>query len=160
MILIQPYAQKLRNGMPNAKTYHRWSELIHRLYELDKNVVQIGLDGEEQLTDVFIKQPSLKYIKDLVTGCSIWIAVDSFLPHFARGIKPGVVIWSVSDPNIFGYKDNLNILKSRKYLRGNQFGIWEQQSFIKEAFLPPDDIFYLIKDYYNEHTAGRGEEST
>ena len=72
--------------------------------------------------------------------------MDSFLPHLAQQVeKPGVVIWSVSDPEIFGYKNNLNILKDRKYLRGNQFDIWEAGSYNPEAFLKAEEVYSVIK---------------
>jgi hypothetical protein len=151
MILIHPYAQKLRNNMPNAKTYHRWKDLILLLKVLDSDIRQIGLPGEEQIVDKMITIPTIKTIISLLEESHYFITIDSFLPHLAYNIsKVGVVIWSVSDPKIFGYPANLNILKDSKYLRKNQFGIWEQQSFVEDAFLPPEIIVVKIKErFYN-----------
>lgn len=134
MILISPFTKKPKN-------YPYWKELVR---ELD-DVVQIGVDGEEQLVDDFRKNLPLKEIEKLVKKCDYWISVDSFLPHLAHHIKkPGVVIWALSDPEIFGYKENLNILKDRKYLRANQFYTWDKELVNEDAFLKPKEIIKQI----------------
>jgi hypothetical protein len=46
MILISPYAQKLRNGNQNPKNYPWWPELISKI---DEEIVQVGIKGEIQL---------------------------------------------------------------------------------------------------------------
>jgi ADP-heptose:LPS heptosyltransferase len=145
MILISPFSKKLRNGMPkHPKDYPYWKKLVKLLKD---NIIQIGIEGEKKLTKDFRKNLSLKEIEELVKECKYWISVDSFLPHLAKHIgKTGVVIWSVSDPEIFGYKENLNILKDRKYLRKNQFSIWEQESYNEDAFLKPEEIIKLIEE--------------
>ena len=40
----------------------------------------------------------------------------------------------MSDKNIFGYPQNINLLKNKKYLRKNQFDTWEAEEFIEKAF--------------------------
>jgi hypothetical protein len=50
------------------------------------------------------------------------------------------VIWGISDPDIFGYDYNTNILKDRKYLRPDPFGTWKE---IKE-----DEKTKVKKDVY------------
>ena len=139
MIVIHPFAQKLRNGMSNAKTFPGWKELIPLLGESD--IIQLGVKGEEPLVPDFREQLPLKAITALVKEAALWVSIDSFLPHLAKhASRPGVVIWSVSDPLIFGYPENLNLLKDRRYLRANQFGIWEEQSFVADAFLTAPEI--------------------
>ncbi len=145
MIVVHPHAQWMRNGMPNAKTYPYWREVIALL---DDEVVQVGVEGEEQLVkDMRIAQP-LKEIHALLVRCDYWVSVDSFLPHLAHHIpKPGVVLFSVSDPTIFGYPENLNLLKDRCHLRPNQFAIWEEQSYNPEAFLEPKAVLKAIREW-------------
>lgn len=124
--------------MPNPKTYPWWPELVKKL---DHSIIQIGVEGEQQLVPDCRFNLSLKQLKVLVSLCDVWLTVDSFLPHLAHIVgKPGVVIWSVSDPTIFGYPENINLLKDRKYLRPNQFEYWEAQSFVEEAFVSPDVV--------------------
>ena len=143
MIILHPYAKKLRTGMPHPKDYPHWKELAELL---DQHVIQIGIEGEAQIVEDFRRGLSLKEIEALVRTCDYWIAVDSFLPHLAKHIgKRGVVIWSFSDPLIFGYPENINILKDRKYLRAKQFDIWESCGRVEEAFLSPQCIMDFIK---------------
>ncbi len=145
MILIHPYAQKLRNGGRNAKNYPYWPALLAGLHD---SVVQIGVAGEDALVSDFRMHLSLKDISALVQTCSLWIAVDSFLPHLAFHLhKPGVVLWSVSDPLIYGYPDNLNLLKDRSYLRAQPFGIWEQQPYNADAFVSADAALAQIRHF-------------
>jgi ADP-heptose:LPS heptosyltransferase len=143
MILLHAYAQSLRNGMPNPKNYPFWADLLSRL---DEDVVQIGIAGDVPLVDdVRIGLP-LTEIRALVASCDYWISVDSFLPHLAHHLpKPGVVLWSVSDPDRFGYPENLNLLRDRSYLRPRQFRIWEEQTFNAEAFMPAEDAARQIQ---------------
>lgn len=143
MILIQPYAQKLRTGLPNPKNYPWWSELLALL---PGPVVQVGVEGEERLTTDFRPGLSLKRIGELVRECDYWIAVDSFLPHLAfHEAKPGVVFWGPSDPRHFGYECNLNLLLDRKFLRRHQFQIWEQVSRDPAAFMTADHAASTIQ---------------
>lgn len=145
MIVVHPFARPMRNGMPNAKTYPYWRELLALL---DDEIVQIGVEGEEQLVkDVRVALP-LKEVHALLLRCDYWISVDSFLPHLAHHIpKPGVVLFSVSDPAIFGYAENLNLLKDAKHLRRNQFGIWEEETYNPEAFCEPRAVLKAIREW-------------
>ena len=144
MILIHPFAKLLRNGQRNPKTYPWWRELINLMGK--ESVVQLGLEGEARLVSDFRKNLALKEIRGLLKECRLWVSIDSFLPHLAHHVrKPGVVIWSVSDPNIFGYPENLNLLRDRKYLRKNQFGIWEAESFNPNSFMKAEEIFEHLR---------------
>lgn len=53
MIIISPYSKALRNGKTNAKNYPYWKELIELIKE---PIVQVGIDGEEQLVPDFRKR--------------------------------------------------------------------------------------------------------
>lgn len=143
-IVIAPYAQKLRNGKINPKNFPYWKELI-QLLEPKYKIIQVGVNGEEKLTKAAAFNLDLDSLKELLINSKFWISVDSFLPHLAHHInKKGVVIWGPSDPNIFGYKENINILKDRKYLRSNQFDIWEVQEFNADAFVSAENIYKTI----------------
>lgn len=145
MIIISPHAQKLRNGKINPKNYPFWSELVNLLFKKGYELIQVGVEGEEQLVPDFRKNLSLTELADLVKTCDTWISVDSFFQHFCWDLKkPGVVIWSQSDPNIFGHKENTNILKDTKYLRTHQFHLWEQCDYIKEAFVEPSEVLNAV----------------
>jgi ADP-heptose:LPS heptosyltransferase len=142
MILIAPFARKMRNGMPHAKDFPFWSELLKMI---DEHVVQVGTTGEKRLTKDFRKDLPLPELEKLILECKNWVSVDSFLPHMAKHLgKPGIVLWSVSDPEIFGYPENLNLLKDRKYLRKDQFAVWEAVTLDPETFVGPEEVYRAL----------------
>src|SRR5690349_8577018 len=101
-ILISRGVRPLRNGKTNAKTYPYFDELVSLLG--DYEIKEIETMPLEQL------EPTIKSAETV-------ICVDSFIQHFCWLIgKQAVVIWGKSDPLIFGHKENINILKDRKYL--------------------------------------------
>jgi ADP-heptose:LPS heptosyltransferase len=151
MIIISPYAQKLRNGNNNPKNYPYWDSLIILLKQVDPEIVQVGIKGEEPLVADTRFNLSLDDLTKLVKQCDTWIGVDSFFQHFCWDLnKPGIVIWGQSDPNIFGHPENINLLLDRKYLRKNQFHIWEQCEYRTDCFVDPhiiiNKIHILLKD--------------
>ena len=75
MIIISPYSKALRNGKRNPKNYPYWQELIELIKE---PIVQIGIEGEEQLVPDFRKNLSLSELRELVNQCRTWISCDSF----------------------------------------------------------------------------------
>lgn len=142
MIIIAPFAKQMKNGMPHAKDFPFWNELLDMIKE---HVIQIGIEGEQQLTKDFKKDLTIGEIENLIRTCRTWISVDSFLPHMAKHLcKPGIVLWSRSDPNIFGYPENINLLKDRKYLRKNQFAIWEVVVLNPETFVSPEIVYQAL----------------
>lgn len=146
MILISPYSRALRNGKKNPKNYPYWKEVIKELQR--KDIIQIGIEGEEQLVSDFRKGLSLEQIRKLVKECDFWISVDNFFPHLANHIgKSGVVLWGISDPNIFGYTNNLNIIKDRKYLRKNQYDIWENYTHTDEVFMDANTVSEMVRSF-------------
>ena len=143
MIIISPFSKKLRNGKNNPKNYPYWKDLIALI---DEPIIQVGIDGEEQLVPDFRKNLSLDELAELVKQCRTWISVDSFFQHFCWDLgKPGIVIWGQSDPKIFGHDENINILKDRKYLRKEQFFLWEQAEFRNDCWVSPQEILEKLK---------------
>jgi hypothetical protein len=148
-IIISPYSQRLRNGKTNPKNYPYWNKLVELLNK-DFHTIQIGRTGEPVLknADQVKFDLKLKEIEELVKLCTTWISVDSFLPHLVNSMenkKPGIVLWSQSDPKIFGYDYNLNILKSRSYLRQFQFGTWEGTKTEPLSYFSPVQVYEIIK---------------
>jgi ADP-heptose:LPS heptosyltransferase len=143
MIIISPYAQKLKNGKTNPKNYPYWRELIA---QIDEHIVQVGVEGEEQLVQDFRKDLTIKELKELITKCRTWISCDSFFQHLAWDMrKPGIVLWSVSDPNIFGHTENINLLKSRDNLADNQFFWWDYIEHDPTKFVEPDVVLKFLQ---------------
>lgn len=138
MIIIHPFAKSLNNGKTNPKNYPYWKELISKINE---PIVQIGVSWEEQLVDDFRQNLSIVELEALLAECRTWIAVDSFFQHLAwRSGKKGIVLWSVSDPNIFGHPENINLLKDRVNLAPNQFLWWDFTKHDPNKFVKPEEV--------------------
>jgi len=138
MILIAPYAQKLVNGERNPKNYPFWQEVIAGITE---PIIQVGVEGEQQLVPDFQKNLKIKDLRALIKECRIWISCDSFLQHLAwdEG-KRGIVLWSVSDPLIYGHDENINLLKDRANLAENQFLWWDSVAYDSKKFVEATEV--------------------
>lgn len=148
-IVVFPWAKKLRNGGNNPKNYPWWPELIEKLQSLGHEIIQVGVDDEEQLVSDFRKNLSIADLSLLLQSADTWIGVDSFGQHlgWSLGIR-GMAIFGQSDPLIFGHKENVNVLKSRDCLREKQFWWWEQIDYREDVFLPPDDIIKIFQENF------------
>jgi ADP-heptose:LPS heptosyltransferase len=142
MIIIHPFAKSLVNGKRNPKNYPYWKELIALI---DEPIIQIGIEGEEQLVEDFRKNLSIMELRQLIKECRTWIAVDSFFQHLAWSeSKQGIVLWSVSDPEIYGHGANINLLKDRLYLAQNQFLWWDFTEHNNDAFVEPKEVIKFL----------------
>jgi ADP-heptose:LPS heptosyltransferase len=142
LIVISPYSRPLSNGKNNPKNYPFWEELISMIKE---PIVQIGVEGEMQLVKDFRKGLPISQLKELLRECRTWISCDSFFQHLAWvEKKKGIVLWSVSDPLIYGHPENTNLLKDRKYLAGNQFLWWEAYDHNAEIFVSAREVFKCL----------------
>lgn len=150
-IIISPYSRPLRNGGNNPKNYPFWEELIFKLKGYDLNVLQIGAWKEQPLlgVDNVIFGASLNTLLINLREALTFICVDNFLPHFAHFYNiPGIVLWGQSDPTIFGYPENDNLLLSRKHLRPKQFDIWEGIEYKEQVFVKPDVVISVLNNKY------------
>jgi len=144
MIIIAPYAQKLRTGKQNPKNYPYWETLIEMIKE---PIIQVGVAGEKQLVPDFRTNLPIPELRKLIRECRTWIGVDSFFQHLAwdEG-KKGIVLWGPSDPLIFGHPENINLLKDRSHLVENQFIWWEATEHLNERFVKPKEIIDRLKE--------------
>jgi len=151
IVLFSPFSQKLRNGNQNPKNFPYWQELITLLRQSGKveEIWQLGIGNEYRFEGTTQKHfnKSFAEIAELANKSSVWLSVENFMPHLCNsyGVKTkGIVIFSKSDPVHYGYPQNLNLLKDRKYLRPDQFFIWEQCDFQEEAFVSAQVVFEEI----------------
>ena len=143
MIIISPWSRGLRNGGQNPKNYPWWPELIGMITE---PIVQVGLNGEQQLVKDMRTNLSLTDLKQLIHDCRTWISVDTFFQHLAWSEnKKGIVLWGPSDPEIYGHPENINLLASRELLAANQFLMWEQQVYDAARFVRPEIVLEHLK---------------
>jgi ADP-heptose:LPS heptosyltransferase len=143
-IVISPFAAKLPEDRPNAKNYPWWKELIAMLNADGHEVIQIGTTSEPRLDGVsqFIQGFPLERIEQLLRDCDTWISIDSFLPHLCATmrLKGGIVIWAQSNPKIWGYPTNTNLLKDMKYLRERQYAPWYEATPNPDSFVSPEVV--------------------
>jgi len=147
-ILLAPYSHKMLSGKPNPKNYPFFSEVVSAL-KSECYITQIGVSGEAKIpgADKIELDRSFDDLKKMLDECDIFVSVDSFFPHFAKynNRSGGIVIFSLSDPEIFGYPDNINVLKDRQFLRRGQFMKWDDASYDVHSFVSPDIIVSKIK---------------
>lgn len=148
-IVLHPYAAKLFSGNRNPKNYPRFVEVVGLLSNKGHEIIQIGVKGEDRIigVDQFIVGWPLAKLKQVIDDADVFVAVDSFLPHFVHvecNRKRGVVIWSLSDPLIWGHPENINLLKDRRYLREFQFQSWHDVEFNHDAFIAPERIVEAV----------------
>jgi ADP-heptose:LPS heptosyltransferase len=144
-ILIAPFSKPLNAKQQNAKNYPYWQKLVELLKQ--KYILTQIVFGNEPKLDVnfHIFNPNLLELEVLLKNNHTWLSVDTYLQHIANFVeKTGIVIWGQSDPLIFGHKENLNLLKDRKYLRENQYGLWRDCEFKEEVFMQPEVVYNEI----------------
>lgn len=142
MIIISPYAKALLSGKQNPKNYPYWEELIGLIKE---PIIQVGIEGEKQLVGDFRKNLRISELRELLQECRTWISCDSFFQHLGWDAgKPGIVLWSVSDPLIYGHPENINLLKDRSSLAKNQFLWWESVEHQNDRFVEPKEVIQYL----------------
>lgn len=154
-IIISPYSKKLREkDTPHPKNYPYWAKLIELLEAKGYDIIQVGVPGETPLTShTQFGLPSLDLI-ELMRGADLFISVENFFPHMVhynfKGLKSGIVLFGKSDPEIFGYPENTNLLKNASFLRWDQFGMWENTEYIEEAFVSPEVVLEHVNKFAYE----------
>ncbi len=146
-VVLAPYSTRLSTGKMNPKNPPAgfWQQVVLRLVAQGHEVIQIGIPGEERIVRVsqFIINWPLKKLRDVILNADTWLSVDSFLPHLVwveKLNKRGVVIFSLSDPLIWGHPENINLLKSREYVRELQFQDWLHPQYNADAFVSPEEV--------------------
>lgn len=145
-LIISPWSRNTRKNTYCAKNYPYWKEVVNSVKD-KYHLIQIGAENEEDI-NCHEKYFGLKFseLKELLFKSDGWLSVDNFFPHFVHYYKgpSGIVIFSKSDPSIFGYNSNINLLKSRSFLRRDQFAYWDDVKHEKEAFVSSDIVVQEI----------------
>lgn len=137
MKILVHLTTKILNGEKpgvNPKNYPWRIQLLTALKDAGHTVVEID------------KPIPLGESRKLIADADIVVCIDSYLQHLCWYMdKVAIVIFGQSDPLIFGHSSNINILKDRKYLREQQFWLWEQTTANDEAFVEPEVILKEIE---------------
>lgn len=143
-ILVSPYSRQAGN----AKNYPYWDDLLWKLKD-EYNIIQVGVGDEAKFAaaDDYKFDLPLQELEELTLRVGRFIAIDNFFHHMAYNIGVnGTVLWGPSDPLLFGYPTQNNILKSRDLLRKDQFGYykdfkWEHKEI---GWHKPEEIIKCI----------------
>jgi hypothetical protein len=144
-LVISPFSRVLINGKKNPKNYAHWGKVIPVLKE-KYHLIQIGIEGEEDLgCHEFRKSASFSDIRLLISKSDGWLCVETFLMHMGHLLgKRGVVIWHVCRPDLYGYTENINLVKDKKYFRPNQFDLFEDTPYNEEAHVAPKKVIEAV----------------
>ena len=141
-VAVAPFAARLPSGIPNAKNWPWFKELFTMMP--DDEFIQLGTNGEDRIEGAaqFIQGFPLEKLEQVIRDCDTWLSVDSWLPHFCATMRlqSGVVIWGQSNPKIWGYKHNINLLKSKEFLREFQYAPWWDIPYNENAFISPEVV--------------------
>ena len=135
----------------NPKNYPYWSELVSLMQQKENwKLIQVRTREEESFPNMHsLVDMKLNVIAHRVKEeMDFFVSIDSFLPHMAHYYnKVGFVLFGQSDPEIFGYPENLNILKDRSSLRERQFWNWEQTPYRDDIWPTAQEVFKIITTY-------------
>lgn len=144
MILLNAWSRPLRNHQHNPKNYPYWQQV---LAGIQLPVIQIAVQGDQQLVQDCRFNQSLQQLDQLLEECHTWLAVDSFFQHWAwHRRKQGIVLWGPSNPNIFGHEENINLTLGPTAWRENQFLTWEQLPYNKHVFVKPALVLAALEN--------------
>jgi ADP-heptose:LPS heptosyltransferase len=128
--------------------------LVKMLREKEFHLIQLGVEGEYKLDvqEHFFNR-SFEEIKEICQDSKAFISIDSFLPHLCHyfNINTGIVIFSKSDPEIFGYHHYTNLLKDRAFLRKDQFDYWKNEKKEERAFVSPPKVVFELEKFFNSN---------
>lgn len=156
-ILISPYCARIpivQNGkvvgtQDSAKTPYYWKEFMAVVHATQKDweFLQIGAPDDIHLPHCKFKSPRIpQEAVELIKSTDTWVCPDTWLQHLASPIKKGVVVWSRSNPKLFGYDTNINLVKDEKYFKPDPWSTWHQTEYIKEAFVDYEEIIMALKE--------------
>ncbi len=146
-LFAQPSPPLLEHNLPSPKDYPWPKELASLLLDQEHDVIQCGAGKEPQFVDTYLKDLPFNDLRQHLFNVELLVAVDSYLQHLAWFMqKRSLVIFSISDPLIFGHADlHVNMLKDRKYLRANQFDLYYANQFNNDAFPTPEEVLTVIR---------------
>ena len=146
-ILIQPYAAIPHDAKELGKNPKDWpffNELVESMPEHEW--IQIGF-GNKPIKGAREVVTNRNGVIALIKECDTWICVDTWLQHLATLTckKRGVVVFSRSEPKMFGHKENINLLKSQMYVQ-SPYARWEAKNYTKAAFVSVEKVVNALNE--------------
>ena len=146
-VAIFPFAAN--NGLVTGETPKAWpyfKELVEMLSAKGVECHQFCASEPTEYCDTVFRNTPLSKLHAKVKEYDTFVSVDSFYQHMNHcgDKKIGVVIFTVSDPKIYGYPYNKNILKDEKYLRNNQYLLYRYEDLNRNACPEPHAVFEAV----------------
>jgi len=117
-----------------AKNWPYFADLIALNPEVE--FIEILIPGQVPVEGATPFTGTRREIINLLNECSLFISIDSWLQHLAKWNTDadGVVIFSRSNPALFGYKEFENVFKSNKYFKASPYEAWGPMDILADAF--------------------------
>lgn len=157
-IIIAPCERKWYDKVC-AKCFPYWEEVVAKLEERGHHLIQVSqLHNTRYVKDFRLdsygNNLSLNAISNIFYNdrADTFITIDSFFQHLAHNVEKkvnpgGIVIFSKTDPQVFGYPENVNLLKDRKYIREKWWRVWKEEPYDKDAFVTADEVVRAVENY-------------
>jgi ADP-heptose:LPS heptosyltransferase len=152
-IIIAPCERKWYDKVC-AKCFPYWEEVVAKLEARGHHLIQVSQLHQTRYAkdfrlDSFGNNLTLAEMgRILREEADMIITIDSFFQHLShQNGKHGVVIFSKSPPEVFGYPENINLLKDRKYIREKWFRVWKEEPYDKDAFVTADEVVDAVENY-------------
>lgn len=117
-----------------AKEWPYFAEFIE-LYP-DIEFIEVLIDGQTVTKGATPFIGTRSEIIKLLKESDYFISIDSWLQHLAamQTKVKGLVIFSRSNPAIFGYSKFVNVFESHTYFKANPYEAWNPTDLQLEAF--------------------------
>jgi len=132
--MIKVIIQTKTNSAGKAKEWPFFEELISLNPEV--NFVEVLIEGQNPTKGAAAMYGTRKEILQELKDSDMFISIDSWLQHLAsmQTDKLGLVIFSRSNPAIFGYPKFANVFENTKYFKSNPYEAWSPVDIMTEAF--------------------------
>lgn len=146
-ILIQPYAAMPKDATElgkNPKDWPYFDKLIEAMPQHEW--LQIGF-GNKPIKGAKEVVANRKGVIALIEECDTWISVDTWLQHVATLTcrKRGIVLFSRSEPKMFGHPQNINLLKSQMYVQ-SPYAPWLAANYSAAAFVSVEKVIEAVNE--------------
>lgn len=154
-VMFAPYARNHNAAggqmVPyNLKSYPYWGPVVRAIRDAGLSVTQLGVDGDTMLdVDEFLLNRPMGDLRDRIARATLALSVDTWLHHAAHALGvPAVVVWTVTDPLVYGYRSHTNLIGSGESLTANQFGfmdaMWAGMKSTPPAYVTPAQIVKAV----------------
>jgi ADP-heptose:LPS heptosyltransferase len=139
----------MQNGKPNPKNWPYWFELISLLVSAGHHIEQCGEEHDTRICGSFIHRISMETVIEDLNRYDLCLCVDTWLQHaaVAAGV-PAVVIWTATNPEVFGNAANINVVAESPRFAKDQYAKMELIADSEPGQFPgptPQQVYAAVK---------------